>query len=138
MGLLIALIDMKHVSLMVRNDSTIVGLGDLGNYQICLGLLGVLLISSLLYQYIIVFSMISWTLENNWSLADHNQMILSRSFTWVINSFVGNFDASGILFGMACLAGLEDENQHVPGEIRASMGSSFGTIMDSMSYNHPC
>jgi hypothetical protein len=87
---------------------------------------------------IIVFSMISWTLENNWSLADHNQMILSRSFTWVINSFVGTFDASGILFGMACLAGLEDENQHVPGEIRAYMGSSFGTIMDSMSYNHPC
>ncbi|KAJ0402630.1 hypothetical protein ATCC90586_010869 [Pythium insidiosum] len=160
MGLLIALIGLKQVSLVVANESTLVALGDLSDYNVWLCLAGVLLIGTLLSHNvkgsiligIVVISLISWAIEGNWpreivslprpkysfgetiDLRDISMDMLPGILGFL---FVGVFDVSGILFGMARLAGLEDENHHVPGDIWGYMGASIGTIIAAMMGSSP-
>jgi len=73
-GLLIALIGMKSVALVVPNAQTLVELGDLGSVDIWLTLLGVIVISSLLYHQVrgamllgvLVISIMSWAVHDDW------------------------------------------------------------------------
>lgn len=157
MGLLIAMIGMVSVGLIVANPKTLVELGDVlgdATLQLCLG--GILLVASLLHHDvkgailigIMTLTFIDWTMNQSWpsviaQVPDYHPndylsdlfVVFDPSRAAMLLTAVGAFllicifDISGVLFGLATLAGLQDENDEIPGSIWAFVASSVGTIV---------
>jgi adenine/guanine/hypoxanthine permease len=139
MGMQIALVGMTSVKLVVRNEQTIVGLGDLNNYQIWLSFSGLMLIGSLLFHQrdggillgIAVITILTWIIEgsfpksmievpnifiNPMDYIDFTSYRWNKCFTGIAAfTFIGLIDVSGVIFGMAKAAGLVGEDSSVPG-----------------------
>lgn len=47
--------------------------------------------------------------------------------------FVGIFDISGVMFGLSSLAGIMEEDGHIPGSIWAFLGPALGTMVAAMA-----
>jgi AGZA family xanthine/uracil permease-like MFS transporter len=157
MGLLIAMIGMVSVGLIVANPKTLVELGDVfGDTTLQLCLMGILMVASLLYHDvkgailigITTLTFIDWTMHQSWpsviaQVPHYNPndylsdvfVIFDPSKALTLLTAVGAFllicifDISGVLFGLATLAGLRDENDDIPGSLWAFVASSVGTIV---------
>jgi adenine/guanine/hypoxanthine permease len=156
MGLLIAMIGMVSVKLIVPNEDTIVGLGDvLGDLSLQLTICGLILVASLLYWDvkggillgIAVVAVLQWTISSSWPsdiaevpIFHHNNYIVLSSLIdpdkavilWTaVGAFllICVFDISGVVFGLATLGGLIREGDgHIPGSLWVFLASSAGTV----------
>lgn len=162
MGLQIALVGMTSVKLVVENKETIVGLGSLANYQIWLSLFGLLLIGSLLFHQIeggiligiAVMTILTWFMEDtfptsyvqfpNLSSIDMKEFINFTDFDWnaaipglLAFLFIGLIDVSGVIFGMASLAGIIQEDGSIPGTTGTFVGVSISTLLSAMTGGTP-
>ncbi len=162
MGLQIALVGMTSVKLVVENKETIVGLGSLSNYQIWLSLFGLLLIGSLLFHQIeggiligiAVMTFLTWVMEDkfptsyvqfpNFSSIDASKFIDFTSFDWnqavpglLAFLFIGLIDVSGVIFGMASLAGIVQDDGSIPGTKGTFVGVSVSTLVSAMTGGTP-
>lgn len=157
MGLLIAMIRMVSVNLIVANPKTLVELGDVwGDGDLQLVLAGILLVASLLYHDIkgailignTLLTFVDWTLNRSWPdtifhvpayhanafVAPLIVFDLSKAsiFLPAIGAFVliCIFDISGVMFGLATLAGnIMEDNGDIPGSLWASIASAVGTVV---------
>ena len=164
MGLLIAMIGMVSVGLIEANPKTLVELGDVANDgSLQLTLAGILLVASLLYHDvkggiligIIVLTVTVWTLDGSWptrifDVPDYHvkpywePMVV---FDWskaavlypAICSFVliCVFDISGVMFGLATLAGLMQDDGEIPGSLWAFLASAGGTLVAAWTGSTP-
>ena len=160
MGLQIAFVGMTSIDLIVSNRLTLVDLGDLYDYDIWLSIAGLLLIGTLLYHEIqgsiligiITMTLITWSLESSWPQQWIMIPALQNPLSHYINFselnfqcipailsflFVGIVDLGGVIFGMASLAKLNDDNGNVPGAIYSFFGASAGTMMGAAMGSSP-
>lgn len=161
MGLQIALVGMTSVKLVVPNAETIVGLGDLSNYQIWLSLFGLVLIGSLLFHQIeggiligiAVMTFMTWSIEKSFPtsyIQFPNLMIDTTQFIDFTNYdamkclpglaaflFIGLIDVSGVIFGMASLAKLVDEDGSIPGAKPTFIAVSISTLLSAATGGTP-
>jgi adenine/guanine/hypoxanthine permease len=156
MGLLIAMIGMVSVNLIVPDEDTIVGLGDvLGDVTLHLTMFGLILVASLIYWDvkggillgIALVAILQWAISSSWptNIADvpifhHNHYIVPSSLIdpdkavilWTaVGAFllICVFDVSGVVFGLATLGGLIREGDgHIPGSLWVFLASSLGTV----------
>jgi adenine/guanine/hypoxanthine permease len=165
MGLLIAMIGMVSVKLIVPDDDTIVGLGNvLGDATLQLTMLGLILVASLIYWDvkggiligIALVAILQWTITSSWptDIADipifnNNNYIAPSSLVdpdkaiilWTaVGAFllICVFDISGVVFGLATLGGLIREGDgHIPGSLWVFLASSAGTVTASFFGSTP-
>ena len=157
MGILVAMIGMVSVKLIVANQKTIVGLGDLTDFNLQLPLAGLILIGSLVHHNIkggiligiVVLTTICWSINDTYptQILEWPAMTLSPNemvdFGAIVDStaigvmlpaiaafvFIGIFDVSGVMFGLSALANLSDDEGNIPGSLWAFLGSSVGTVV---------
>lgn len=158
MGMLIAMIGMVSVDLIVSNPKTLVELGDVftdRTLQLCL--VGIIMVASLLYHNvkgailigISFLTLVDWTMNKSWPSAvaqvphfhanDYLSDLLavldpSKASTLLVavGAFVliCIFDISGVLYGLATLGGLRnEETDDIPGSLWAFIASSIGTLV---------
>jgi AGZA family xanthine/uracil permease-like MFS transporter len=156
MGMQIALVGMTSVKLVVPNKDTIVGLGDITNYQIWLSLGGLIIIGTLLYHQveggiligIFVMTFATWFMESSYpthfvdfpnvmftptNFIDFTNYDISKCLSGIAAFlFIGLIDVSGVIFGMASLANLIEPDGSIPGSgatfIAVSVSSFFSAI----------
>jgi AGZA family xanthine/uracil permease-like MFS transporter len=152
-GLYIALIGFSNAGIIVRNDATLVSLGDMANPQVLLALGGIVLISVLLVLRIkgaLVIGIIVTALagipigithipeKGLISLPPSLEPVFfkfdfSKVFTWdmllIIFTFlfVDVFDTVGTLVGVCSKAGLLDKQGRVPKATQALFADAVGT-----------
>ncbi len=161
MGLQIALVGMTSVKLVVPNEQTIVGLGDIHNYQIWCSLFGLLLIGSLLFHQvrgailigILVMTLLTWYLEDSYPQQlfqlpavrlDPSRYIDFSTFdVWkclpgiLAFMFIGIIDVSGVIFGMASLAQITEPDGTIPGSTQTFVATSVGTLVSALTGGTP-
>jgi adenine/guanine/hypoxanthine permease len=168
MGLLIAMIGMVSVGLIVANPKTLVELGDVwhdGSLQLCL--LGILLVASLLYHDIkgsiligiATLTIVQWTMTSTWPTQIFQLPALPQTNYWeplvileldkaavlypAIGAFVliCIFDISGVMYGLATLAGIihpdNGDGNEIPGSQWAFYASCAGTIVAALCGSTP-
>jgi adenine/guanine/hypoxanthine permease len=156
MGLLIAMIGMVSVKMVVPDEDTIVGLGNvLGDVSLHLTMCGLILTSSLIYWDvkggillgIALVAVLQWTISDSWPtdivnvpIFHHNNYIMPSALidpdkAMILWTAVGAFllicifDISGVVFGLATLGGLiKEDDGHIPGSLWVFLASSVGTV----------
>jgi adenine/guanine/hypoxanthine permease len=156
MGLLIAMIGMVSVKLIVPNEDTIVGLGDvLGDLTLQLTMFGLILVASFIYWDvkggillgIALVAVLQWAITSSWPahvaevpIFHHNNYIVPSCLIdpdkavilWTaVGAFllICVFDISGVVFGLATLGGLIREGDgQIPGSLWVFLASSAGTV----------
>lgn len=157
MGILVAMIGMVSVKLVVANDKTLVALGDLTDLPLLVALGGLVLIGSLVFHNVkggiligITFlTCFMWYLDGQMPASfvemPHLQMGVSDFIDLSTLSdadalqrmapaiaafvFIGIFDVSGVMFGLAALGDLMHSDGSIPGSLWSFLGSSLGTII---------
>jgi AGZA family xanthine/uracil permease-like MFS transporter len=157
MGLLIAMIGMVSVNLIIPNVDTIVGLGPVTEDLVLqLTLLGVILVGTLIYHDIKggiligigIIAILQWTITSTWpnqifelpSIVNNNyihlDVMIDPKQAVVLWTAVGAFllicvfDISGVMFGLATLSGLIEENTgNIPGNLWVFFASAAGTVI---------
>ena len=161
MGLQIAFVGMTSVDIIVDDLYTLVTLGSLGNYELWLTFLGLVLISSLMYHDVkgailigmVILSLVTWWIEDSfpkkfiqWPTikSEISHLIDFSSFDVNLMApavasflFVGLVDLSGVVIGLSSLAGLGDGANTVPGSIYAFIGCGLGTIVGAATGSSP-
>lgn len=162
MGLQIALVGMTSVKLVVANEETIVGLGDMGNYQVWLSLSGLIIIGTLLFHQIegaillgiALMTVITWAMESsfpsswvqipNFSTINPANFISFTDFDVVkcmpgiaAFTFIGLIDVSGVIYGMAKAADLVKQDGSVPGAKNTFSAAALGTLVSAMTGGTP-
>lgn len=161
MGLQIALVGMTSIKLVVPNDQTIVGLGDIHSPDILLSIFGLVLIGSLLFHQvrggiligIFVMTLIDWVMKGDFptqfiQFPDLNIQVtefislesfsFGRCFAGVMAFlFIGVIDVSGVIFGMASLAKLTEPDGHIPGATPTFVAVAIGTIVSAATGGTP-
>ncbi len=161
MGLQIALVGMTSVKLVVPNEQTIVGLGDIHNYQIWCSLFGLLLIGSLLFHEvrgailigIVAMTGITWYLEDSFPAqllqipsvhldpsryVNFSDFDLGKCLPAVLSfMFIGIIDVSGVVFGMASLAQITAPDGSIPGATQTFVATSIGTLVSALTGGTP-
>jgi xanthine/uracil/vitamin C permease (AzgA family) len=161
MGLQIALVGMTSVKLVVPNEQTIVGLGDIHSPQIWLSIFGLVLIGSLLFHQvrggiligIFAMTVIDWIMKGHVphqvmqfpdlriNMSDFIQLEHfnpGRCLTGILAFlFIGVIDVSGVIFGMASLANLTDSDGHIPGATPTFVAVALSTIVSAATGGTP-
>jgi len=165
MGLLIAMIGMVFVDLIVANDDTLVGLGDVtGDIRLQLAIFGVMLVGTLVYHDtkggiligIVVVALLQWTITSSFPtqiielpiLRNNHflqlEVMFDPSRAAVLWTAVGCFllicvfDMSGVMFGLATLGGLiEEDTGHIPGNFWVFFASAAGTCVAAIFGSTP-
>jgi len=165
MGILIAMIGMVSVDLIVANPKTLVQLGDLTTWNMQLVLVGTILVASLIHHDvkggiligITLLMLVVWTVDNSFPSTIVSIPSLDRPlggwlkidalWDWelapTLYSAVGTFlliclfDVSGVMFGLASLSGLLQEDGTIPGSLWAFLASSAGTIVAGLMGSTP-
>jgi xanthine/uracil/vitamin C permease (AzgA family) len=161
MGLQIALVGMTSVQLVVPNAQTIVGLGDIHNYQIWFSLFGLLLIGSLLFHQvhgailigILVMTLLTWYVEDSYPQTLFQFPSLHLEPARYINftdfnvlrclpgiaafMFIGIIDVSGVIFGMASLAQITEPDGSIPGAKETFLATSVGSLVSAATGGTP-
>lgn len=158
MGLQIALLGMMSVSLVVKNDSTLVSIGSMNDVHIWMALCGLVLTASLVYHHvvgailigIVSLSLAVWLTDKSFPSAvvqlpsiesSVSDLIDFAQFDFVVMApaiaaflFVGVVDVSGVVFGLATLAEISlDSAGHLPGSLSAFLGCGIGTVVGSLA-----
>lgn len=158
-GLFIALIGMQNAGLVVKNENTMITLGDFANKNVWVALIG-LIVTAVLYirkvhgSFLIgivvatiaaaFFGLVSMPEEGLISLPPDISPVFAQ-FTWsniftldmliVVFTFlfVNLFDTIGTLIGVASKAGFIDENGNFPQIKKAlfadALGTTFGAVL---------
>ncbi|GMI43016.1 hypothetical protein TrCOL_g3865 [Triparma columacea] len=158
MGILVSMIGMVSVKLVVKNDKTLVGMGDLTDPSLLISLCGLILIATLVNANvkggiligITILTVTFWYLEDDFpsqimklpsvtygpsTYLDLSILTSPSSLQRVLPAvaafvFIGIFDVSGVMFGLAALGGLMKENTgYIPGSLWGFVGSGVGTIV---------
>ncbi|GMH47571.1 hypothetical protein TrRE_jg12044 [Triparma retinervis] len=158
MGILVSMIGMVSVKLVVKNDKTLVGMGDLADPSLLISLAGLILIATLVNANvkggiligITILTLTFWYLEDEFptqimklptleygpsTYLDLSILSSPSSLQRVFPAvaafvFIGIFDVSGVMFGLAALGGLMKENTgYIPGSLWGFIGSGIGTIV---------
>jgi len=165
MGLLIAMIGMVFVDLIVANDDTLVGLGDITeDIQLQLTIFGVILVGTLVYHDIkggiligiAVVALLLWTITSSFptQIADlpvfrnehfiQLELMFDPSKAAVLWTAVGCFllicvfDISGVMFGLSTMGGLiEEDTGHIPGNLWVFFASAVGTCVAAIFGSTP-
>ena len=161
MGLQIALVGMTSVKLVVPNEQTIVGLGDIHSPEIWLSIIGLVLIGSLLFHQvrggiligIFVMTLIDWIMNSNFPTQfvqfpdlriDVSEFInfenfeVGRCMTGILAFlFIGVIDVSGVIFGMASLAKLTEPDGTIPGATPTFVAVALSTIVSACTGGTP-
>lgn len=161
MGLQIALVGMTSIDLVVPNAQTIVGLGDMYNFELWLAMGGLVLIGSLLYHQvrggillgIIIMTVMTWCIEKSFPTQyvqlpdlniDSTQFISFSNFDWqkcmpgiVAFLFIGVIDVSGCIFGMASLAQITLPDGSVPGSFSTFIAVAVSTMVSAVTGGTP-
>jgi len=161
MGLQIALVGMTSVKLVVPNEQTIVGLGDIHSPEIWLSIIGLVLIGSLLFHQvqggiligIFVMTLIDWIMNKHFPSEfvqfpdlriDMSQFIsfenfdVGRCMTGILAFlFIGVIDVSGVIFGMASLAKLTEPDGTIPGATPTFVAVALSTIVSACTGGTP-
>ena len=162
MGLQIALVGMTSVKLVVPNEQTIVGLGDIHSPDILLSIFGLVLIGSLLFHQvrggiligILAMTLIDWTMKGHFpaqvvQLPDLNINVTNyisfsdfdpaRCMTGILAFlFIGVIDVSGVIFGMASLADLTEADGHtIPGATPTFVAVALSSLVSAMTGGTP-
>lgn len=162
MGLQIALVGMTSVKLVVPNEQTIVGLGDIHSSDILLSILGLVLIGSLLFHQvrggiligILAMTLIDWAMKGHVpaqvvQLPDLNIDVTNfisfsdfdpaRCMTGILAFlFIGVIDVSGVIFGMASLADLTEPDGHtIPGSTPTFVAVALSSLVSAMTGGTP-
>ena len=161
MGLQIALVGMTSVKLVVPNEQTIVGLGDIHSPQIWLSIIGLVLIGSLLFHQvrggiligIFAMTLIDWMMRGHvptqfMQLPDLNINMaefigfegfsIARCMTGILAFlFIGVIDVSGVIFGMASLADLTEPDGTIPGATPTFIAVALSTIVSAATGGTP-
>lgn len=155
MGLLISLIGLVSVHVVVANAQTIVGLGSVANPAMWMTLSGVILTGTLIYHEVpggVLLSIVALTLCEWVSTGDYPASPFEAPRVEVGPArlldlrptpamapavlaflFVGIFDVSGVVFGMANLAGLTSAaDGRVPGSLYTFLSCAAGTALASL------
>jgi AGZA family xanthine/uracil permease-like MFS transporter len=161
MGLQIALVGMTSVKLVVPNKDTIVGLGDITNYQIWLSLFGLVTIGSLLYHQIegailigiFIMTFATWYIEQSYptqfidfpnltitptNFIDFTNYDIKKCATGIAAFvFIGLIDVSGVVFGMSSLANITKEDGSIPGSGATFVAVSVSTLFSAITGGTP-
>lgn len=160
MGLQIALVGMTSVKMVVANPETIVGLGDITNYQVWLPLVGLILIGSLLFHQIeggiligiAVMTLLTWVVESSYPTTwvqfpdifiDVSQFLgtdirLIKCLPGIAAfTFIGLIDVSGVIYGMAKSADLVESDGSVPGSQATFSAVALGTMVSAATGGTP-
>ena len=154
MGLQIALVGMTSIDLIVANNMTIIGIGNVTtNYKVWIALFGLFSIGSMIHNNvqgaivigIFATSLLTWYIEDSYPTSYFQIPILSQGITTFIDFstfdvslcwsavtafvFIGVIDVSGVMFGMAKLADLMTDDEVIPGSSYAFLGVSAGTMV---------
>ncbi|MEZ5472125.1 MAG: NCS2 family permease [Marinicella sp.] len=152
-GLLLAMIALQNAGVIVNNEATLVGLGDVKSTEVLLALLGFFVILALHHRNnhaaiiigILLVTVLAWLLgEIEYQglvtmppaitptfLALDWQVILDLALWPVIITFlfVDLFDTSGTLIAVADQADLLDDKGHLPKADQAMLADSSATIV---------
>jgi AGZA family xanthine/uracil permease-like MFS transporter len=161
MGMQIALVGMTSVKLVVPNKDTIVGLGDITNYQIWLSFGGLIIIGTLLYHQveggiligIFIMTFATWFMEKSYptnfiefpDLTMHPTNFIDLTnydpFKCIAGIaaflFIGLIDVSGVIFGMASLAGITKEDGSIPGSAATFIAVSISSLFSAVTGGTP-
>jgi AGZA family xanthine/uracil permease-like MFS transporter len=161
MGLQIALVGMTSVKMVVANSETIVGLGDISNYQVWLPLVGLILTGSLLFHQIEggiligigVMTLLTWVIESSYPSSwvqfpnifiDVTQFLSVSDIRLVkclpgiaAFTFIGLIDVSGVIYGMAKSADLVEADGSVPGSQATFSAVALGTMISAATGGTP-
>lgn len=161
MGLQIALVGMTSIKLVVPNEQTIVGLGDIHSSDIWLSICGLVLIGSLLFHQvrggiligIFVMTLIDWVMKGHFptqfiqfpDLSMHVSDFISfdgfsveRCIAGIMAFlFIGVIDVSGVIFGMASLAKLTEPDGTIPGATSTFVAVAIGSIVSAATGGTP-
>ena len=159
MGVLVAMIGMVSVGIVVANDKTLVGLGDIWGFKGLVSIGGVVLIGSLVHHGvrggillgIAALTCFCWTVEGgvpekflSWpslgmspsDFIDFAPLQSASSFKKIVPAisafvFIGIFDVSGVMFGVASLADLILDDGSIPGSFWGFIAAGGGTLLAS-------
>eukprot|EP01040_Poterioochromonas_malhamensis_P012890 gene12890-14123_t len=161
MGMQIALVGMTSVKLVVPNKDTIVGLGDISNYQIWLAFSGLIIIGSLLFHQIegailigiLIMTFATWYAENSFptqiidfpnltitpsNFIDFTNYDISKCFAGIAAFLlIGLIDVSGIIFGMSSLANITKEDGSIPGSTETFAAVSIASMFSAVTGGTP-
>lgn len=163
MGLLIAMIGMVSINLIVGDPKTLVSLGDLRDSDLQLALAGILLVASLLYHHIkgailigiMLLTVVDWALNQSWPDKVFQAPTIPSNDYWdplvvfdmdrfdVFGPAVGAFfliclfDISGVMFGLATLGGIMQDDGEIPGSKWTFIASSVGTLIAALMGSTP-
>lgn len=165
MGILIAMIGLVSVDIIVANPKTLVELGHVWtDWTLMLCMLGILLVASLMYHDvkggiligIMSLTILFWTVNHSWpdtwvqvpqipSVSFiHPSVLFDMSKVAVLYPAVGTFvlicifDISGVMFGLATLGNIIDEDTgDIPNSVWAFVGSSIGTMVAAWAGSTP-
>ncbi|GMH79623.1 hypothetical protein TrST_g7884 [Triparma strigata] len=161
MGILVSMIGMVSVGLVVGNEKTLVGLGDLTNIDLIISLFGLVLIGSLVYHNvkggiligITILTTIFWFLDSSFpdKILEFPKLSTSVSdfvdLSYVLDPvhlkvmlpaiasfvFIGIFDVSGVMFGLSALGDLMSPDGTIPGSLWGFLAAAAGTILASLT-----
>lgn len=157
MGLQIALVGMTSVGLVVGNEYTLVTLGTIYNIRLWLALAGLIMITVLLHRDvpgailigIFSVSIVTWSIEGSFptSLIQIPSIEISSAELVSLESFnlykmlpailsflfIGLVDVSGVVFGMATVAGIAEPSGNIPGSVYAFIGCGVGTMIGALT-----
>ena len=166
MGLLIAMIGLVSVGIIVANPRTLVDLGPVGSDPVLqLTMAGILLLGTLLYHNVTgailigisVLTLTDWILQDRWpksvfqvpqipSMMDHWDPTVLWDTTQLpvllpaMSCFVliCVFDISGVIFGLATLAGIPNNDKgEIPGSLAVFLASAVGTLIAAWTGSTP-
>jgi AGZA family xanthine/uracil permease-like MFS transporter len=153
MGLLVALIGMNTTKLVVANEHTIIGLGDLTTNDARLTLFGLVLGGTLLHWNvhgsifisICIVTVLKWLIDGGFpehiSSMPHLESRVPFDFIdfrtlgadciapIIAVLFVVMFDVCGVTYGMASLAGLKGEDHSIQGSKGSFVGCSVASCL---------
>ncbi|GAX72901.1 hypothetical protein CEUSTIGMA_g356.t1 [Chlamydomonas eustigma] len=159
MGLLLSLIGLQSAGVVVANEDTMVGLGDLATLNVALAVGGLALIASLHYNKVrgsiligmTVTALSYFTILNKWPAKvfalpeiqffphDFSQiqaMNPSAISAIIAYTLVMVFDIGGAMFGLGKLAGIVSGNS-VPGSIPLFLSAAAGTAFGALTGTTP-
>ena len=161
MGLQIALVGMTSVKLVVPNNETIVGLGDIHSPDIWLSIIGLVLIGSLLFHQvqggiligIFAMTLIDWIMNKHFprefiqfpdlridvtEFISFEDFHVGRCMTGILAFlFIGVIDVSGVIFGMASLAKLTEPDGTIPGATPTFVAVAVSTVVSACTGGTP-
>ena len=155
-GLFIAFIGLQNAGVVVNNDATLVGLGDITTGNALLGLIGLIITATLVVKKVkgdLLIGILLTTLigiplgitqlkgfistppsiepiffQFEWKeVFTFDMMIVVFTFL-----FVDIFDTLGTLVGVSTKAGMLDKNGKIPNAKKAFMADAIGTTVGSM------